>query len=44
LCDCAQTETITGWKAEVDLPTGLRRTLSWLERNEHRYRPREYAL
>jgi dTDP-glucose 4,6-dehydratase len=44
LCDCSQTETITGWRAQVDLPTGLRQTVSWLERNEHRYRPREYAL
>jgi dTDP-glucose 4,6-dehydratase len=44
LCDCAETERITGWTAHVDLRDGLGQTLVWLEQNSHRYRPQEYAL
>jgi nucleoside-diphosphate-sugar epimerase len=41
--DCELTTTLTGWKPQVDLRTGLAETLNWLESNPHRYRANEYA-
>jgi nucleoside-diphosphate-sugar epimerase len=43
LSDPSLTTSLTGWRAEVDLRAGLQRTLSWVERNQHRYRPQDYA-
>jgi nucleoside-diphosphate-sugar epimerase len=41
--DNALLRTTTGWKQEVDLDTGLRRTIEWLRNNLDGYRPERYA-
>jgi nucleoside-diphosphate-sugar epimerase len=43
LCDRSRTTALTGWAPEVDLRTGLQRTIDWLRENAHRYRALEYA-
>lgn len=43
LCDCSATTELTGWHPEVDLRSGLSRTLEWLAANQGRYRAHEYA-
>jgi NAD dependent epimerase/dehydratase len=43
LCDRSTTTDLTGWRPEVDLRTGLTRTLEWLAANQGRYRAHEYA-
>jgi len=43
LSDPARTTSLTGWRPQVDLRTGLELTLAWIERNQHRYRPQDYA-
>ena len=44
LCDYSQTARLTGWAPQVDLRSGLRQTIAWIEANQHRYRAWEYAL
>jgi nucleoside-diphosphate-sugar epimerase len=43
LCDAQRMKSITGWKPQVALRTGLSETIGWLERNQSRYRADEYA-
>jgi nucleoside-diphosphate-sugar epimerase len=33
LCDNRTAERLLGWKPEVDLPEGIRRTRAWIARN-----------
>jgi dTDP-glucose 4,6-dehydratase len=44
LCDHTAATERTGWEPRVDLRSGLRQTIAWIEANQLRYRSREYAL
>jgi nucleoside-diphosphate-sugar epimerase len=35
ICDPTRLRELTGWSPQVDLDTGLRRTVEWFERNGH---------
>ncbi len=41
--DCELTTGLTGWTPQVDLRSGLVKTLRWIESNRYRYRAGEYA-
>ncbi len=43
LADHSEMTALTGWEPQADLRTGLTRTVEWLESNQGRYRPHEYA-
>jgi len=42
--DSSKALRLAGWKAEVPLAEGLRRTAAWIEEHMERFRPREYAV
>ncbi|MCS1350156.1 SDR family NAD(P)-dependent oxidoreductase [Mechercharimyces sp. CAU 1602] len=42
--DSQKAERLIGWKAEVSFEEGLRKTITWMEANQHLYRPDEYVL
>ncbi len=46
LCDNRKAAEVTKWKPEVDLDTGLRRTIDWFAQgsNRSRYRADEYTI
>lgn len=45
LCaDTRRAATLLGWQARCPLAEGLQQTVTWLERNLDRYRPRLYAV
>jgi len=44
LCaDAAKLKTLTEWRPAVDFRQGLARTVAWIERNSHYFRPQSYA-
>ena len=42
--DSSKALRLAGWRAEVPLEQGLRRTTEWIQRYMDLYRPREYAV
>ena len=44
LADSSKARLLAGWRAEVSLDEGLRRTTEWIEAHLHEYRTREYAV
>ena len=44
IADPALARQLLGWKAEVDLDEGLRRTTEWIERNAARFRTTDYVI
>jgi dTDP-glucose 4,6-dehydratase len=42
--DSSKALRLAGWRAEVPLEEGLRRTAAWIEEHMERFRPREYAV
>ncbi|MEX2245512.1 MAG: SDR family NAD(P)-dependent oxidoreductase [Dehalococcoidia bacterium] len=44
LSDSSKAERLAGWRAEVGLDQGLRRTTDWIREHLELYRPREYAV
>jgi dTDP-glucose 4,6-dehydratase len=42
--DSSKALRLAGWRAEVPLDEGLRRTTAWIEAHMDQYRPREYAV
>ncbi|HEX5479272.1 MAG TPA: SDR family NAD(P)-dependent oxidoreductase [Dehalococcoidia bacterium] len=42
--DSSKALRLAGWRAEVPLDQGLRRTTEWIEQHMDLYRPREYAV
>lgn len=45
LCaDASLAEQLLGWKSQVSLEDGLRRTIAWIEDNLENYRIKEYAV
>ena len=44
LSDSSKAERLAGWRAEVSLDDGLRRTVDWVREHLDLYRPQEYAV
>ena len=44
VCDAARARRLLEWAPQVELATGLGRTLDWIRRHAERYRPEEYAV
>ncbi len=44
LADSSKAALLAGWKAEVSLDEGLRRTCEWIEQHLETFRPQEYAV
>lgn len=44
LSDSSKAQQLAGWRAEVPLDEGLRRTAQWIEQHMELYRPQEYAV
>lgn len=44
LADPTRAAEIAGWRAEVSVDEGLRRTIAWISEHFHQYRPAEYAI
>jgi NAD dependent epimerase/dehydratase len=44
LADASLANRELGWKPEVDLEEGLKRTIEWIQSNQERYRPDVYTL
>lgn len=44
LSDSSKAERLAGWRAEVSLDDGLRRTVDWIREHLDLYRPQEYAV
>ncbi len=44
LSDSSKAERLAGWRAEVSLDDGLRRTVEWIREHIDLYRPKEYAV
>ena len=42
--DSSRAERLAGWRAEISLDDGLRRTTEWIREHLDLYRPREYAV
>jgi UDP-glucose 4-epimerase len=40
----ARAEQLTGWRPTVELQDGLARTIEWVQRNSHRFKPTEYVI
>jgi len=43
LADATKLKSFTTWRATVDFREGLARTVAWIERNRHHFRPETYA-
>jgi nucleoside-diphosphate-sugar epimerase len=41
--DATKLQALTDWRAAVDFRQGLARTVAWIERNSHHFRPENYA-
>lgn len=44
LSDSTKAQKLAGWRAQVSLDDGLRRTVDWISAHMDLYRPREYAV
>ncbi len=44
LSDSSKAARLAGWKAEISLDEGLRRTSEWIQRHIELFRPQEYAV
>ncbi len=44
LSDSTKAERLAGWRAEISLDEGLRRTVDWIRAHLDLYRPQEYAV
>ncbi len=44
VCCADRAKRLLGWTPEVNLTTGLTRTIEWIRRHADRYRPEEYAV
>jgi NAD dependent epimerase/dehydratase len=44
LSDSSKAERLAGWRAEISLDDGLRRTVDWIREHLDLYRPQEYAV
>lgn len=44
LSDNSKAERLAGWRAEISLEEGLRRTTEWIGEHIELYRPKEYAV
>jgi NAD dependent epimerase/dehydratase len=44
LADSSKAFKLAGWRAEVSLDEGLRRTTEWIQAHLHEYRAQEYAV
>jgi dTDP-glucose 4,6-dehydratase len=44
LSDSSKASRLAGWRAEVPLEEGLRRTIGWVREHMDLFRPREYAV
>jgi NAD dependent epimerase/dehydratase len=44
LGDSSKAQQLAGWRAEVSLDEGLRRTSEWIRSHLHEYRTQEYAI
>ncbi len=44
LSDSSKAERLAGWRAEIALDDGLRRTVDWIREHLDLYRPQEYAV
>ena len=44
LSDSSKADRLAGWRAEVSLDDGLRRTVDWIREHLDLYRPQEYAV
>lgn len=44
LSDSSKAARLAGWKAEVSLDEGLRRTCEWIGQHNDQFRPQEYAV
>lgn len=44
LADASLANMELGWKPEVDLEEGLKRTIAWIQANQERFRPDVYTL
>ncbi len=44
LADASLANQELGWKPEVDLDEGLKRTITWIQSNQEKYRPDVYTL
>src|ERR1700722_758245 len=44
LGDSSKAQQLAGWRAEVSLDEGLRRTSEWIQSHLHEYRTQEYAI
>ena len=42
--DSSKAQRLAGWRAEVSLDEGLRRTTAWIREHIDQYRPQEYAV
>ena len=42
--DSSKADRLAGWRAEVSLDDGLRRTADWIREHQDLYRPKEYAV
>ena len=42
--DSSKADRLAGWRAEVALDDGLRRTADWIREHQELYRPKEYAV
>jgi dTDP-glucose 4,6-dehydratase len=44
LSDSSKAERLAGWRAQVPLKEGLRRTAEWISKHMELFRPKEYAV
>jgi dTDP-glucose 4,6-dehydratase len=44
LADNTRAREVVGWKPEISLENGLRRTIDWVSEHATLYRPKEYAI
>jgi NAD dependent epimerase/dehydratase len=44
LCSAEKAKARLGWKPDVDLDTGLKRTIDWMSANRDLYRPDQYTI
>lgn len=44
LADNTLARTLLGWEPRVSLEEGLKQTINWIEKNQERYRPHEFAV
>lgn len=44
IADNSLARNILGWKPKVELEEGLKRTIEWMRKHVHQYRPNEYSV